>query len=118
MTKDGHQTARARLESDVRVELASYRGRIEGRREMTLLDPAELDAALRSGKVLSGGQTAPPPSSATVESFAIRAAVEAFRDGLVLMFADGVQVTDLETELLLSEDSEIRYVRLTSLRGC
>ena len=44
-------------------------------------------------------------------------ALQAFEDGIVAVFVDGVRYTEKEQRLLLKEDSEATFVRLTFLAG-
>ncbi len=51
------------------------------------------------------------------ENKAIENALQAFEDGIVAVFVDGVRYTEKEQRLLLKEDSEATFVKLTFLAG-
>lgn len=47
----------------------------------------------------------------------IQAALQCFVDGMVALFVDGKQMTELEEEVILQEGSELTFVRLIPLAG-
>ena len=48
---------------------------------------------------------------------ALQVMLQAFADGLVRIFVDGEEVTDLDAALSLKEGSEVVFLRLTFLSG-
>ena len=48
---------------------------------------------------------------------ALQVMLQAFADGLVRIFVDGEEVTDLDAALSLKEGSEVVFLRLTFLAG-
>lgn len=100
---------------DVLSEIAAYRERQIGDPPSTWLDLPRLREKLALGTVRFGARDLPPPEIDA--DLAIRAALEALHDGIVLMFVDGVRRTDPDEVLALTPESRVRYIKLTALRG-
>lgn len=103
------------LEHAVHEEVTAYRKRRDTNTQFIFLDETQLAAALQAGKVNFGENEVQRED--VNEIVVLRNAREAFTDGVVLMFVDGRRVTDLNEELLLSEESKVRYVRIHAIRG-
>lgn len=99
----------------VRAGIAAYRRRGLGGPAAAWPDLPALDVALAAGAVRFGPRDLPPPE--IDEAAAVRAALEAVRDGLVFVFVDGVRRRDPDEVLALTPESRVRYVKLAALRG-
>ena len=108
--------ARDLLERAVCEELSAYQDRQASRQDLVFLDLEDLKAAIDSGRADFGARELEPAKINA--ALAIRAAIEAFEDGVVMMFVDGARIDNLDLRLYLSKTSKVRYIRLTSLRGC
>lgn len=98
------------------TEVRSYLERRLMKADLQLFATEEMERWLEQGSLTFGGTIhLPPPVDLHT---ALKSVEEAFIDGVVLMFADGKRVEKLDEILSLSDSSRIRYIRLTSLRGC
>lgn len=78
------------------------------------LTPEEIAAQTEEGRVKFAsryGENTDTPDRA------LRVMLQAFADGLIRIFVDGEEVSDLETPLSLKEGSEVVFLRLTFLTG-
>jgi hypothetical protein len=107
--------ARDLIRKSVLDEIAKAKAHTLAQASVVWLTEDELELALASGRANFGlaEEDSPPPD----ESFAVRTAFEAFGDGLVLMFVDGRRISDLDESLDISDDSDIRFQRLSAQRG-
>lgn len=107
-------TTRALLEHFVSVEVAVYNQRVADGMA-TPMTNAELLAGLNQGRIrfeLGDGKLA------TIDHReATRAVIEAFGDGLILIFVDGEKLEKFDDPLELTDDSQVSFVRLSSLRS-
>lgn len=98
----------------VLAEVSAFRERQEGRRLIQLLTPEEIARGVERGKVDLGGrdlvQEVEPQA-------AVAAALQAFEDGLYLVFVDGERQTGLDRQVFLQPDSRVAFLRLTPLAG-
>ena len=102
------------MEHDVNRELEAYRQR-QRTGNILWLDLPSLRAALASGTARPCAPDLPVPE--ITPAFAHRAATEALADGVVLMFIDGVRVSDIDKAVNLHAESRFRYIRLHAQRG-
>lgn len=109
----GELTLRDLLARLVRVEVDSYNARGEDRRLDRVLTNADLEQGHHTGKFAPEGRDTP---RADLEP-AIAAALEAFEDGLYLVFIDEQEQRDLDRPVRLQPDSRVLFVRLTFLAG-
>ena len=105
---------RTLLEHDVGREFEAYRNR-QQTGNILWLDVPSLRTAIAAGSVRPSARDLPMPE--ITESFAYRAAAEALADGVVLMFIDGVRVSDPDATVNLHAESRVRYLRLHAQRG-
>jgi hypothetical protein len=99
----------------VRAEVQAYLGRAQERRLSRVFSPAMIAEAPGAGKVAPGAvETAAPQVDPEA---AVARALEAFGDGLYVVFVDGIQVASLETEVALHSGSRIQFIRLVALAG-
>lgn len=105
---------RALIAHIVRAEVAAYDARDGERRLVRVLSFNEIAAGAVAGRIDSGGHERRARADADT---AVATALEAFDDGLYLVFVDGQQVEDLDTRVLTGPDTRIRFLRLTALAG-
>lgn len=105
---------RALIAHIVRVEVAAYDAREGERRLVRVLSVDGIAAGAVAGKIDSGGHER---RAAVDPDTAVATALEAFDDGLYLVFVDGQQVEDLDTRVLTGPVTRIRFLRLTALAG-
>jgi len=95
-------------------EVAAFRQRQEERRLLRVLTEAEIARFAKLGKVNPGGQDI--QQEVDLQE-AVKAALQAFEDGLYYVFIDGVQQRSLDDPVRIREDSRILFVRLVPLVG-
>ncbi|TXF88726.1 hypothetical protein FUA23_13760 [Neolewinella aurantiaca] len=78
------------------------------------LSPAEIQEQSQDGKV-GFGEVA-NTEEADLDQ-AISVALQAHADGVFLVFLNDDEIRDLEQEIILSEGSEVTFIRLTFLTG-
>ena len=78
-----------------------------------LLTAESLAAGLATGKI---GRPRDEAQQVDVDG-AVGNALQAFEDGLYLLFVDNVQKTTLDERVTLAVDSRVRLIRLTALSG-
>jgi hypothetical protein len=98
----------------VRAEVAAFADRERRRRFVRILSPEQIDAGAAVGKVDSGGRDATP---APAPDTAVAVALEAFGDGLYLVFVDDTEIDDLDALITVTPATRLRFVRLTALAG-
>ncbi len=110
----GTATLRALLTALVRQEVAAYNAKGEDTDLVALLAPQQLDDAAAAGKVgfgrVYGGRKAD-------EEKAVANALQCFADGLVRVFQNEEERTDLDTPLSIAENDTFTLIRLTFLAG-
>lgn len=82
-------------------------------RLLAALTPEKLQEGLAKGRVGSPREEA---QSVDPEE-AVGSALQAFEDGLFLLFVDDVEKKSLEDEVRLNLDSKVTVIRLTALAG-
>ncbi|WP_134742007.1 hypothetical protein [Nocardioides sp. 503] len=110
----GNGTLRELLSELVRHELAAYEQRRTSSRTLQVLTPADLARGVDTGVYGRENRAVPAPPP---EAEAIERAVEAFTDGLVFVFVDGLQVEEIDAPVVVRPDSTLRLVRLVALAG-
>ena len=109
----GELTLRGLLTRLVRVEVDSYNARREDRRLDRVLSTADLEQGHATGKFAPEARDTPPADPEP----AVDAALQAFEDGLYLVFIDDQEQRDLDQPVRLQPDSRVLFVRLTFLAG-
>lgn len=107
-------TLRLLLTRIVRSEVQAFRERQERRRLLQVLTAEQIEEGALRGKVDAGGRDLDQPVD---EETAVAAALQAFQDGLYLVFLDDVEQRDLDSPVHVKEDSRVTFVRLTMLAG-
>ena len=95
--------------------MASFHQRQEGHRFLRALSSSQIVAAAEQGRVLLGGSETEP--QAIDEETAIAGALQAFEDGIYFVVMDEKQITSLDAEVQVDDDSRITFLRLTLLAG-
>jgi hypothetical protein len=110
----GTRTLRELLGELVVLELREYVDRRLDESVFRVLTPADLERAAGTGRyaVEPRGFAEPPTAQA-----ATRVALEAFVDGLFVVFVDDAQVTDLDQPLVVEGGTRLLLVRLVALAG-
>jgi hypothetical protein len=98
----------------VRAEVRAFRDRQSQRRLTKVLGLVEIEAGVALGKVDSGGSEL---EQVVDELGAVENALQAFKDGFYLVFIDDRQQEDLEELVVLTDRSELLFLRLTPLVG-
>jgi hypothetical protein len=107
-------TLRSLITQVVLEEVNAFRKRQAERRLTHVLTAAQIDLAAQQGKVSMGQselQQAVDPQDA------VTTAIQAFEDGLYLVFVDGEQPQQLDDLVNIAEDSHVLFVRLVALAG-
>ena len=98
----------------VKICLDAYKKRVEDRDTMKVLARDNIEEMAEIGKIAFGisyGEKVPE------EQEAIDTAITAFEDGLYRIFLDGEELSDLQQSIVLNEDTELTFIRLTMLAG-
>lgn len=109
------QTARDLLCAVVEQQIDEFRLRKEEAQLLRILSVEAIEDGRNSGKIVSGGQDQDARVPAVPD--AIRAAFQAFEDGLFYMFVNDVQVEILDQPVGDQEDMDLLFLRLTPLVG-
>ena len=107
-------TLRELIARIVREEVRAFKERQEARKFVRVLTEKEMEAGLEKGRVDSGGRETYQEVDAET---AVGTALEAFEDGLYLVFLDEEEQRDLDRQVFLRPDSKLTFVRLTLLAG-
>ncbi|TJY67144.1 hypothetical protein FAZ19_06975 [Sphingobacterium alkalisoli] len=107
-------TLQALIEGCVAVEVARY-NQIRGEAELlSFLNPQQIQEQSEKGKISFGDIANVQPADPDV---AIATALLAHRDGLFVVFVDGIEVKDLKEQIYLYDGVEVTFIRLTFLAG-
>lgn len=107
-------TLRQLITRIVRQEVAAFRQRQEDRKLVRILTDKEIATGLENGRVDPGGRDL---GQAVDANDAVATALQAFEDGLYLVFLDEVEQRDLDREVHVQPDSRLVFVRLVLLAG-
>ena len=110
----GGLTLRELIARVVRTEVAAFHERADRRRFVRALTEAEIADGARWGRIDPGGHDA--GIRADPEA-AVGAALQGFEDGLYLVIVDGVEHRSLDSQIYLTADSRLVFLRLTFLAG-
>ena len=98
----------------VRAEIRAFGDRQAERRLTKVLGLVDIEAGVALGKIASGGSEL---EQVVDVQGAVENALQAFRDGLYLVFIDDQQQEDLSAIVDLTANSELLFLRLTPLVG-
>lgn len=102
------------IDETVKVCIEQYSSRQEKKQVLEALSKTDIEDLAVGGKVSFGinyGEDVPDIEKA------IENARQAFTDGLVVIFINGVEMQNLENEIEINEDSKVTFVRMTMLSG-
>ncbi len=108
------QTARDLLCGVVEQQVDEYRLRKQEAQLLRILSAEAIEDGRSTGKIVSGGQD---QAHVPAVPDAIRAAIQAFEDGLFYMFVNDVQVEILDQPIGDQENMDLLFLRLTPLVG-
>ncbi len=108
-------TLRTLLERVVREQVAAFDARQTQRQFLRALTEREIADGAQRGKITAGESEV--PRVALDAEHSVATALQAFEDGLYLVFVDGVEQKELERQLFLRPESRLLFVRLALLVG-
>ena len=114
LTSSGRITLRDLITSIVLKEVEAFRQRQEDRRLAQVLSPQDIELGAVRGKIDSGERTG---QQEVDEGLAVSTALQAFEDGLYVVFLDDVQQESLDQTVFVGDDSRIMFIRLVALAG-
>lgn len=112
--KGDHLRLRDLITRVVLEEVEAFKKWQQERRLARVLSPAEIEAGRITGKIDSGERDLQQTVDLDV---AVGTALQAFEDSLYYVFVDGVQQTNLDSEVFLHTESQITFLRLVALAG-
>lgn len=98
----------------VKIEVRKYNTKREERQLVSFLNPQLIQEQAEQGKVAFGDIENVQEMS--VEK-ALAIALQAFEDGLYVVFIDGQEVKSLDSPIVLLDGTEVAFIRLTFLVG-
>jgi hypothetical protein len=107
-------TLRELITRIVHEEVRAFEQRQQERRLVRILTEKEIHAGLEKGRVDSGGRDLHQEVDADQ---AIATALQAFEDGIYLVFLDDEEQRELDRQVHLQPDSKLTFVRLVLLAG-
>lgn len=107
-------TLRGLIERIVRGEVEAYAARRERRHLDRVFSKGQIDAGVLKGRVSPEGKELPPPPPAEA---AVGTALQAFEDGVYLVFVDDQEQRALDGRVYLKPSSRVMFVRLVFLAG-
>ena len=107
-------TLRELITRIVHEEVRAFEQRQQERKLVRILTEKEINAGLEKGRVDSGGRDLHQEVDADQ---AIATALQAFEDGIYLVFLDGEEQRELDRQVYLQPDSKLTFVRLVLLAG-
>lgn len=111
---DGGITLRQLITLIVLDEVSAYNERQKKQCFTKILTQQQINDSAKSGKINMGG--AEETQFADTES-AVAEAIQAYEDGLYLVFLDSIEQTNLDAQVYLSTDSKMTFIKLTFLAG-
>ncbi len=107
-------TLRELITGIVHNEVQTFEKRQEERKLIRILTEREIESGLEKGRVDSGGRDLHQKVNADE---AVGTALQAFEDGLYLVFLDDEEQRDLDKQVFLRPDSKLTFIRLSMLAG-
>lgn len=111
---DTIHTVKDLLKETVHINAEQYKKGHEQKEVFKVLTKEEITDQAEAGKVTFG---IPYDFKEPDIQKAVENAWQCFADGIVVLFADGKKLEHLEDELLLKENSELIFIRMTMLAG-
>ncbi len=114
LNDDGGLTLGELITRIVLSEVDAFVQRQEQRRLTRILSPAQIETGLQKGKVDPGDKNL----SQTIDAgAAVSNALQAFEDGLYLVFIDDHEKRELNAHVFIKPESRITFIRLVFLAG-
>ena len=107
-------TLRELITRIVHEEVQAFERRQEERKLVRILSEKEINTGLEKGRVDSGGRDLHQKVDAEE---AVGTALQAFEDGIYLVFLDDEEQRDLDKQVFVRSDSKLTFVRLALLAG-
>ncbi|TBN06690.1 hypothetical protein EYD45_02055 [Hyunsoonleella flava] len=98
----------------VSSKVRQYNSKREKNQLLSFLTPSQIQEQSETGKI-SFGDIANFKLADETES--IETALQAYADGMFLVFLDDEEVSTLDTKIALSKDTNITFLRMTFLTG-
>ena len=98
----------------VRFEVQAFRERQSRHKLIQVLSAEQIETGAERGKISMGGRDL---KQTVDEDQAVGAALQAFEDGIYLVFIDEVEQQELDAEVFVKPDSALLFVRLALLAG-
>ena len=111
---DGGLTLRELLTRITQDEVVAYNQRQKKQQLTRVLTHREIADQSRKGKISTGGLEEILPADADE---AVAETLQAFEDGLYLVFLDEVEQSNLDAQVYVSPESTLVFVKLTFLTG-
>ena len=107
-------TLRELITGIVHAEVEAFEKRQQERKLIRILTEKEIESGLEKGRVDSGGRDL---HQRVNPEEAIGTALQAFEDGIYLVFLDEEEQRELDKQVFLRPDSKLTFVRLVLLAG-
>ena len=107
-------TLRELITRIVHEEVRAFERRQGERKLVRILTEKEIETGLEKGRVDSGGRDLRQKVN---PEEAVGTALQAFEDGIYLVFLDDEEQRDLDKQVFLRPDSKLTFVRLVMLAG-
>lgn len=107
-------TLRELISRIVHNEVQAFQKRQQERKLVRILTEGDIESGLKKGRVDPGGRDLHQKVDSRE---AVATALQAFEDGLYLVFLDEEEQRDLDKQVFLRPDSKLTFVRLTLLAG-
>lgn len=111
----GGLTLRDLVTRIVREEVIAFSKRQHDRRLLRALTANEIEAAAEKGKIQMGESEVGLQNVDADQ--AVGTALQSFEDGIYLVVIDEVEQKHLDSQVFLTADSQITFIRLTLLTG-
>jgi hypothetical protein len=109
-----HPTVQRLIEAVVEQQVREYNSKPLEKNLLPFLDQEMIDIAAKSGKVGFGSIYNGTKADSCV---AQKTALQAFADGLFVLFADDREFTNAEETIIIESTTIITFIRLTFLAG-
>jgi len=107
-------TLRELITHIVHQEVRAFATRQQERKLVRILTEKEIESGLEKGRVDSGGRDLRQEVN---PEEAVGTALQAFEDGIYLVFLDEEEQRELDKQVFLRPDSKLTFVRLVLLAG-
>ena len=107
-------TLRELITRVVLEEVGAFTKRQEERKLVRILTEKEIESGLAKGRVDSGGRNL---NQKVDPEAAVATALQAFEDGIYLVFLDDEEQRDLDKQVFLQPESKLTFVRLVMMAG-